>query len=298
VRVDTAGVPLLNILNCRANETKMAIRLLTLFLVVALPTLLNSCASSKEDAEVDLSKFFDEYQVKGSFILFDKKNNQFTRYDRARCREQFTPASTFKIPNSLIAIEERIIDDAQTILKWDSIKSINPLWNRELTFTEAFRLSCVPCYIKIANKIGDTRYKHYLEVFNYGNRSTEIPTEDPNLKMGFWLIGKLKISQEEQIAFLRKLYDYKLPVARRSIAIVKEILVDEKNYKYTLSGKLGRGTDQASKKDIGWYVGYVEKDDNVFFFATNFESSSPLDSFGPARKDITLKILRKFKIIE
>lgn len=275
----------------------MTIKLITVLLAFSVTGLLISFKNADKDIDVDLSEFFSEYQVKGSFILFDKKRNRFTSYDRERCREQFTPASTFKIPNSVIAIEEHIIEDSNSILKWDSVESRNPLWNKDLTLKEAFRVSCVPCYIKIANKVGENNYKKYLEKFDYGNKSTKVDSDAPNLKIAFWLIGELKISQEEQISFLRKLYDYKLPVTKRSIDITKEILVDEQKDNYTLSGKLGRGSDSKDKKEIGWYVGYLEKGDNVYFFATNFESIDPLDNFGSARKDITLKILRKLKVI-
>lgn len=270
---------------------------LSLLLLVCSLTALTSVDSQNRNSEVDLSEFFNEYHVMGSFILFDKKKTKFTRYNKERCSEQFTPASTFKIPNSIIAIEEHIVDDASTIIKWDAIASRNPLWNKDMTLKEAFRVSCVPCYIRIANRVGEVRYQQYLEKFKYGNRSTTVISDDPDMKIAFWLIGDLKISQEEQIAFLRKLYDNELPVSKRSIDITKEILVDEKTNDYVLSGKLGRGTDTKNKREIGWYVGYVEKNDNVYFFATNFESADPLDNFGQARKEITLKILRKLNAI-
>lgn len=275
----------------------MTVKFTTALLAFSLTGLLISFKNVDVDRDVDLSEFFNEYKVKGSFILFDKTRNQFTRHDKDRCSERFTPASTFKIPNTVIAIEEHIVEDSNSVLKWDSIESTNPSWNKDLTLKEAFRVSCVPCYIRIANKIGEINYKKYLEKFDYGNKSITTDTDDPNLKIAFWLIGELKISQEEQISFLRKLYDYKLPVTRRSIEITKEILVDEKTDNYILSGKLGRGNDPKNKRQIGWYVGYVEKGDNVYFFATNIESSDPLDNFGSARKDITLRILRKLKVI-
>jgi beta-lactamase class D len=259
--------------------------------------LLISFKNVDSDIDVDLSDVFNEYKVKGSFILFDEKKSQFTRYNRERCKERFTPASTFKIPNSLIAVEEHIVENPNSLLKWDSVESGNPLWDKDLTLREAFRVSCVPCYVRIANKIGESSYRKYLDKLDYGNRSTANATSDVNMKIAFWLTGELKISQEEQIAFLRKLYDYKLPVSKRSIDVTKEILVDEKKEDYILSGKLGRGNDPNARKVIGWYVGYVEKDGNVYFFATNFESADPSENFGGARKDITLKILRKLKVI-
>jgi beta-lactamase class D len=275
----------------------MTIKFITALLAFSLTGLLISFKNVDVDSDVDLSEFFNEYKVKGSFILFDKKGNQFTRHDKDRCSERFTPASTFKIPNTVIAIEEHIVEDSNSILKWDGIESTNPSWNKDLTLKEAFRVSCVPCYIRIANKVGDVNYKKYLEKFDYGNKSITTDSDDPNLKIAFWLTGELKISQEEQISFLRKLYDYKLLVTRRSIDITKEILVDEKTDNYILSGKLGRGNDPKNKKQIGWHVGFVEKGDNVYFFATNIESSDPLDNFGSARRDITLRILKKLKVI-
>jgi beta-lactamase class D len=274
----------------------MTIKLTTILLFFFLTGLLISF-EDVGDVNVDLSEFFIEYHVKGSFILFDKKKNQFKRYDSERCSERFIPASTFKIPNSIIAVEEHIVENANSLLKWDSIESGNQLWDKDLTLKEAFRVSCVPCYIRIANKVGDINYKKYLEKFDYGNKSTTVETDDSNLKIAFWLIGELKISQEEQISFLRKLYDYKLPASTHSIDVTKEILIDEKKDNYILSGKLGRGKISKDGKEIGWYVGYVEKGDNVYFFATNFESTNPSDNFGSARKDITLKVLRKLKVI-
>ena len=166
-----------------------------------------------------------------------------------------------------------------------------------MTLKEAFRVSCVPCYVNFAKQIGDEKYKKYLNKFDYGNKSINVENEDADAKLAFWISGDLKISQEEQVAFLRRLYDYKLPVKKETIDIVKEILVDETGNGFVLSGKPGRGISKDGK-EIGWYVGYAESKGNVYFFATNFESSEPQDNFNPARKEITIKILKQLEIIE
>jgi len=269
-----------------------------IIILLGLTGSLTSFRSNIEDQEIDLSQFFNDYKVTGSFILFDENKNLFSRYNPRRCNERFTPASTFKIPNSIIALEEHIVENSNSILKWDGIETKNPAWNKDLTLKEAFRASCVPCYVRIARVVGETKYMSYLEKLDYGNKSTKVENDDPNLRIAFWLVGELRISQEEQIVFLRKLYDYKLPASKHAIEVVKDILVDEKTDGYVLSGKLGRVTDSVTKKEIGWYVGYVEKNGNVYFFATNIESIDPTDDFGSARKDITLKSLRKLKVID
>ena len=59
----------------------------------------------------DLKKYFDEYNVIGSFVVYDLSKDSYFYYDSARCYEQFIPASTFKIPNSIIGLETSVIKD-------------------------------------------------------------------------------------------------------------------------------------------------------------------------------------------
>lgn len=94
---------------------------------------------------------------------------------------------------------------------------------------------------------------------------------------------------------LRKFYDYQLPFSKRNIDIVKEIIVLSENNGTRLSGKTGLGLKANSDKYInGWFVGYVEKDGNVYIFATNIEASNETEksASGEGAKEITLKILK------
>jgi beta-lactamase class D len=150
----------------------------------------------------------------------------------------------------------------------------------------------------MADKIGIKKYRHYLKVLEYGDEMLNLNDSVLNKKqINFWVTGDLRISPQEQIDFLKKLYDYQLPVSRKAMDITKSILVDEQGDGYTLSGKTGWTTDPVIQADVGWYVGYLEKGDNVYFFATNIESKKPLDSFIKARKEITLNILRELKLL-
>ena len=263
--------------------------------------LIFVCATSchkREVKEVDLGKYFEEFHVEGSFILFDQQLQQATTYNSERCKEQFSPASTFKIANSIIGIEEGILTGEDYVFKWDSVESWNPSWNKDLTLKEAFRASCLPCYIRMANQIGIEKYRHYLQVLGYGDEMKEVSDSLFNKeKINFWVTGQLRISQEEQIGFLRKLYYDQLPVSKKAIDITKSILIDEQGDGFILSGKTGWTTDPVIQSDVGWYVGYLEKGGNVYFFATNIESKEPLDSFVKARKEITMNILRELKLL-
>src|SRR4030095_11993155 len=88
------------------------------------------CAEIKAQ---DLSKYFQN--TEGAFVLYDMKNDRYLRYNEQRCRERFSPFSTFKIPNSLIGLETGVIKDAEFVIRWDSKKypaqnNMMPEWNR------------------------------------------------------------------------------------------------------------------------------------------------------------------------
>jgi beta-lactamase class D len=88
---------------------------------------------------------------------------------------------------------------------------------------------------------------------------------------------------------LKALYTEKLPVSKRSIGIVKDILLLEQTPAYSLSAKTGGGSI-AEGRIIGWFVGYVETEGNVYFFATNIEGPTYV-AIRDRRIEITKQIL-------
>jgi len=223
----------------------------------------------------DLSKYFQN--TEGAFVLYDLKNDRYLRYNERRCRERLSPFSTFKIPNSLIGLETGVIKDAEFVIPWDSQKypaqnSLMPEWNRDQTLRSAFKYSVVWYYRELAKGVGDPRMKEWVAKLGYGNQDTSGGIDR------FWLQSSLRISADEQIEFLKKLYREQLPVSKRSIEIMKDILTLEKTADYKLSAKTGGGP-LGEGKYIGWFVGYLEAKSNVYFFAINLEG----DSFAAVR---------------
>ena len=267
--------------------------------------LISSCSAPIGEHHPEWKKYFDEYHVDGCLEIYDLKNTKFIDYNPDRCAHRYIPASTFKICNSLIALEMKLIPDTSYVIKWDSVVRNIDSWNHDQTLAEAFRNSCVPCYQQIARKIGNDKYLQYLKLLHYGNMLTGSAVDS------FWLNGDLRISCDEQIEFLKDMYNYQFPVSKRSVDLVKGMMVMEKNSEYTLCGKTGWGMmmgDTAFSvsshktlprlKNVGWFVGYVEKGDDVFFFATNIESPDPVpENWTEARVDITKNILTELKII-
>lgn len=240
--------------------------------------------------EANFKKYFDAAGVTGCFSLYDLNNNIYVHYNTARCDSGYLPASTFKIPNSVIALEERIIrNDTQTI-KWDGKVWDRPEMNQDQDLRTAFKYSVIWVYFEFAQKIGLEKYKEYLNSFNYGNKDL---TGSPDK---FWLDGGLRISANQQVEFLRDFYTYRLNVFKRSIDIVKRLMVIEAPVDYKLSGKSGGGY-LPDQRVIMWLVGYVEKAGNVYFYALNFTCDKYTTETGKLRFTILKDVLKELKVL-
>ena len=147
-------------------------------------------------------------------------------------------------------------------------------------------------YQAVAREVGGEQMAEYVESFGYGNADIggEIDT--------FWLEGELRISAEEQIDFLRRFYHEDLPADPVNIDIVKDILIWEETLSYTISAKTGAALRTGDDSVIGWWVGYVESDVGVTYFALNISSDTVDDAFWSARIEIALDVLRELDIIE
>ncbi len=231
----------------------------------------------------ELEKDFQGF--KGAFVLYDLKDNRYVRYNPERCTERFIPASTFKIMNSLIGLETGVIPDADYVIKWDGAQNDIPAWNQDHTLRTAIQNSVVWYYQELARRVGEKRMQEHVDAVHYGNQdiSGKIDT--------FWLEGGLRISADEQVEFLKRLYKGELPFSQRSMNIVKEILVLEKTETGQLSGKTGSG--QRISPRVSWFVGYLETKGNVYFFATNIEG---LDGTGDTAKEISQNILHDLEL--
>jgi beta-lactamase class D len=259
--------------------SKQTSRLLAIsFLVVSLCLSLTPVFRSA-DAQ-DLSRFFKE--TEGAFVLYDLQQHRYLRHNEARCRQRFSPYSTFKIPNSLIGLETKVLADAEHQMRWEPNKYPQAAgwteapfvhWKQDQTLRSALKYSVVWYYRELAKRIGARRMKKYVTAFGYGNQDISGGLNSPQLFQAFWLNSSLQISADEQLEFLKQFYTGKLPVSARATAIVKDILVLEKTSSYTLSGKTGGGSLPGGKA-LGWFVGYVETKGNVYFFATNIEGAN------------------------
>jgi beta-lactamase class D len=245
--------------------------------------------TAKKKVRDDFKKYYDEFQVTGSFVLYDENQDQWILCNASQLKEPFIPASTFKICNSLIGLETGVIRDENFVLHWDSIVRQNPKWNTDHDLKSAYKNSVVWYYQELARRVGQERMNYWLNKAQYGNRNTSGGID------GFWLTGGLRVTPEQQIDFLRRLKHDKVPFSQRSIDIVKKIMVAKDTLNYVVRAKTGWGDEP--KRIVGWYVGYIEKNNNVYYFANCIQSTnSEIPGFGRARIAITYKILNDLQV--
>lgn len=259
-------------------------------IILTMSIALNGFANEPKEVS-EFKDIFDKFKVSGSILIYNQNENAYLGYNLERCNIAFCPASTFKIPNTLIALESGIAT-AETVFKWNGEKREFSGWEKDMTLQEAFKASAVPVYQEIARRVGVEKMRYYTQLFNYGN--LEITTENIDK---FWLEGNSTITQYQQIYFLRKLYNLELPVRDESMKQVKEIMRYETGDNYIISGKTGWAVHQ--KEEITWFVGYVETNDNVYFFATNVTptENTNIETFGQVRIELTKEVLNELKII-
>jgi beta-lactamase class D len=260
---------------------------------LSLPKLtVESLPAVSLTQNVNLRRHFQELNVEGSIMVYDANNDRIFQHNPPRNQTAFLPASTFKILNSLIALDTGVISDEQAILTWDGIPRKVPAWNRDLNMREAIKLSAVWFYQVLARRVGYERMQKWVTQVGYGNQTIGSRNDIDK----FWLQGDLRITPQQQIQFLRRFYKNDLPFSARALAIVKDIMIMDKTPGYTITGKTGwvGFTDDIEPK-IGWYVGYVEKGKNVYFFATNIDIRNEKDP--AARLELTHRCLKDLAIL-
>jgi beta-lactamase class D len=274
----------------------------TLYTLTIL-TLLLSCTNNNSEPETnktilieneivksEFQSILDSANVKGSILFYDLQEDKYYSNDFEWSKKGQLPASTFKIPNSIIALETGIIEHDSTIIIWDGEKRRNKNWEQDLIFRDVLHFSCVPCYQKIAKEIGVEKMREYLDLFNYGS----INVDSTNLDM-FWLEGKSRINQFQQIGFLKTFYQSQLAISNRTEKIMKRMMVIEENSELKTSGKTG--WSYSNEKDNGWFVGYMESHEKIYFFATNIspKENSDINLFAESRTKVTYKAFNELK---
>jgi beta-lactamase class D len=249
------------------------------FFIIIFAVLFSLQAVAEDKA---IAKFFTQHGVNGTMVIASLQSGKQYIHNNIRAKQRFSPASTFKIFNTLIALEKKAIEK-ETVLKWDGHIYDIPDWNHDQTLASAFKVSCVWCFQKLARQVGAEKYRDYLHKANYGT------LREPFETTTFWLDGSLEVSAIEQINFLKKVYQRTLPFSSLSYDTLKQIMLVEQTPSFTIRAKTGWAGQ------IAWYVGYVETSTDVWFFATNLDIRNKNDL--PLRQRLTQVVLQAKGIV-
>ena len=223
---------------------------------------------------------FRKRGINGCFVLYDVEKDASIIYNKTRSVQPFLHASTFKILNSLIALESGVIKDENEIIHWDGIERTVSVWNKDHNMQTGIKNSVVWFYQELARRIGEEQMQMWVDTTGYGNQNIQNNIDD------FWLVGKLRITPMEQLEFLKRFNIGDFPFNQSNISTVQKILIEDQNERYVLRGKTGwADVDQA----IGWYIGYFTFENKTFIFVNNIDINSAEDA--QARKAIVKEVI-------
>ncbi|ANH70622.1 hypothetical protein ABE85_16380 [Mitsuaria sp. 7] len=238
----------------------------------------------------ELQRHFTGLGTKGTLVVLDTRAHRWIASDSVRAFEGFLPASTFKIPMSLIALETGAAVDETQPFKWDGTQRRIEDWNRDQTLASAYKVSAVWVFQSLARQVGQPTVQQFVRDFRYGN-AVAGPVGDR-----FWLDGDLRISAVGQIEFLRRVHDRALPLSDRTYDIARKVLLRDQGPGWRLYAKTGWA--DSTRPGLGWFVGWAEQDRDTrpVYFALNMDMTDP--ALSQKRVEIVRQVLSTMGALE
>ncbi|MEO8853981.1 MAG: penicillin-binding transpeptidase domain-containing protein [Ginsengibacter sp.] len=230
------------------------------FLVSIVLFTLASCTVNNAKINNSFKKYFDSAHVEGSFSFLNNQVGDITVYNMKMDTERVSPGTSFKILNTLIGIQTGNIENENTVIK-DNADTNN------ISLVKAFKNSVVPYFQALARKIGKDSMRLWIDSISYGNKNISGPLDS------FWLNNQLKISPDEQLGFMSKLYFSQLPFQKYAQQMVQDQMLQEDNTLYKYSYATGTFTDEKNDPNA-WLVGWIEENRHVYFFVTYLKSEN------------------------
>jgi len=275
-------VPQLDVRQMQLSPVKLC------YIFNLLMLFLGRAFAAEASVERDLSAEFGSYT--GGFVLYDEAQRRWLRHQPEQCQARTSPCSTFKVLNSLIALETGVASGADFTLPWDGTRRSIESWNQDQTLRSAFATSCVWYYQALATRIGLERYQQIIPKIGYGNNDLTGGVTQ------FWLANSLTISPNEQEEFLRRLHERKLPFSDKTMDTVLEIMTISRAGQTAFRGKTGSAFD--AKKNVptlGWFIGSVTTPSGLYLFATRITGGE--NPSGITARKITESILSMLNIL-
>jgi beta-lactamase class D len=206
------------------------------------------------------------------------------------CSVPTVPASTFKIPHALVALQTGVVTDPDAMETWDGKKQFVEACGRDQSLRTAIQESCLWFFQRTAAKIGAERMKAELAKLDYGNAKVDGRIDT------FWLAGgSLEVTPDEQLDFVVRMFDGKLTsIDRAHVATVESIMQSDlarwkprvptdfamPSSSATLWAKTG--TDEVDGLRMTWWMGAIEGPRGRFAFVSRVRDEGELGAMSPA----------------
>lgn len=259
-----------------------------LFAILLVALCINSISYAQENVleRTDWDKYFSKLNAKGTIVVVDGRVTPETTWvlNNNRAMKRYSPASTFKVPHTLFALDAGAVQDEFQVFPWDGVERSYSPHNQDQNLRSAMRNSALWVYEIFAKEIGEKKARNYLRRIHYGNA-------DPSTEHGaYWVDGNLAISAYEQVAFMKKLYRNELPFRLEHQLLLKDIMIVEANRNWILRAKTGW------EGRYGWWVGWVEWPTGPVFFALNIDTPHRMKDLYK-RKAIVREILQSIQAL-
>lgn len=252
-------------------------------MLLLVPTL----CSAQWTESPELAEQFRGAGVEGTFVVLDPRTGELTGYNEARAATRFVPASTFKIANTLIGLDQRAVKDVDEVVGFGGQPQPVKEWERDMSLREAIAMSNVAIYQALARRIGLKQMAETMARLDYGNRQIGSVVDR------FWLDGPLQISAVEQVGFLAKLAERRLPVSEAAQVQTQEILLKDKGEGWGLWAK--SGWQNYPNEGVGWWVGWASRGGANYPFALNMDMKNA--DMGPLREKLARSCLKSLGLL-
>ncbi len=263
--------------------------------IVLFIALLGVCfvGCSVNSAKIDneLKKYFDSRNADGCFTMLDNTNSKVTVYNMELDTMRFSPVSTFDVFTSLVGLETGKVVNDSMIIRWDGVRRPVKEWNRSLNMRDAFKVGSVPYFQEVVRRIGIDTMKLFIDSVGYGNKMIVEPIDS------FWLNNSLKISPDEQLGLMKKMYFDQLPFRKSVQQSLREMMLQEDNTTYKFSYKTGESLGEDGVK-TGWVIGWVEENNHPYFFVTLVRIKDETADLKSSQINITRDILKHLGFFE
>lgn len=225
---------------------------------IILTGIFSGCTLNNVDQDKAAETYFTQNNLKGTFALLDNVHEQFTVYNLKAYRDSgYAPGGSFQVLSTLLALETGRYLDEQSKVPYGQLPDT-------VSLGEAFLKGNDSAMARVAASIGKDTLQFWLDSLHYGKARMKSSEEN------IWNNDSLKLTPDEQLGFIAKLYFVQLPFQKRVQQIVRKLMTREENTLYTLAYK--SSWDQLpSGKYSGWISGWIEENKHVYFFVIHGE---------------------------